>query len=240
MLEPAQRLLGGLRCFPDAVCAFADHWVLRDEQRDPAESDRVSAFWGRAGLRAGLHIPFQRLALIDQAVPIAIAALFRRDAVLAEPIPAEVGGAYDLFLAYVLCRHGAGAVYVDRRLSSWRVHAGNLTHIPSPARAQENAAVLRVMIDDRSLAGLRAELSQRYAEALWTVAVRNLLAGSDRRALAASCTALRLGHQRAWLLLAGLLVPRPLRRELARQRGSRATASRSGRSRDSVTRGPVA
>jgi glycosyltransferase involved in cell wall biosynthesis len=212
--EFAETLLGALREHPEAVVAFSDHWVLTGGARDVEESDRLSARWGRAGLANGPHQPFRRLAVVDGAVPMAIAALFRRDAVIESPIPAAVGGAYDLYLAYALSRNGAGAVYVDRRLSSWRVHPTNQTNVRSCARAEQNAAAVRLIFEDAAFADLRSELEREYGTRLRTVATRNLRYGSDRRALHAILAALRHRNGRAGLLLGLLLVPAPLRRRL--------------------------
>ena len=209
-----ETLLGALRGQPEAVVAFSDHWVLAADARDPDASDHLSAMWGRNGLAPGLHQPFRRLAVLDGALPLAIAAMFRRDAVVDSPIPAAVGGAYDLYLAYVLSRTGAGAVYVDRRLASWRVHSTNQTNVRSCARAEENAAAMRLIVEDPAFWDLRAELKRAYGERLWAVATRNLRYGSDRRALQAIATALRRRHARSLLLLGLLLVPTPLRRRL--------------------------
>lgn len=212
--EFIETLLGALREHPDAVVAFSDHWVMTGEARDVAESDRLSVRWGRADLPAGRHRPFRRLAVVDGAVSIAIAALFRRAAVVGHPIPASVGGAYDMYLAYLLSRGGAGAVYVDRRMSSWRVHSTNLTNVPSCARAEQNAAAARIVLEDAAFTDMRVELRQAYGAQLWAVATRNLRYGSDRRALTAILSALRQRHGRAALLVGALLIPAPLRRKL--------------------------
>jgi glycosyltransferase involved in cell wall biosynthesis len=209
-----ETLVGALLDFPQAAIAFADHWVLKGDVVDPEETDRLSELWGRAGLRSGLHQPFRQLAVIDRAVSIAIASVFRREAVAATPIPAEVGGAYDLYLAYALSRGGAGAVYVDQRLSSWRVHDANQTKVRSCLRAEENAAAMGLIAEDPAFAELQRTLSRQYGESLWNVATRNLRYGSDRRALAAIWTALRHRYSRPLLLLGPLLVPSAVRRRL--------------------------
>jgi glycosyltransferase involved in cell wall biosynthesis len=210
----AETLVGALREHPDAVVAFSDHWVMSCDTRDPEASDRLSATWGRAGLTGGSHKPFRRLAVVDGALPMAIAALFRRDAVITRPIPDAVGGAYDLYLAYVLSRSGSAAVYVDRRLASWRVHSTNQTNVRSCARAEENAAVMRLIVADADFSELRSDLERAYGARLWAVATRNLRYGSDRRAREAIVTALRHGHGRAALLLGVLLIPASVRRRL--------------------------
>jgi hypothetical protein len=204
----AARLLEALETAPQAVLAFADHWVMIDGKRDEAASDDCSRTWKREGLAPGLHRPFTRLALLDKTVPLAIAALFRSSAVAGTPIPARLGGTYDLFLSYLLCRGGAGAVYVPQRLASWRIHAASLSAEQSCARAEEEAAVLEVLVADRALGELRPALRAAYAEALACVATRNLVGGSRRRAASAALAAARHGHTQSLALLPRTLMAR--------------------------------
>lgn len=204
----AERLLDALETSPEAVVAFADHWVMMDGEKDRLASDTCSQQWRRDSLAAGLHRPCRRLALLEKSIPLAVAALFRKAAVDRCSIPQEVGGNYDLFLAYVLSRDGAGAVYVPERLASWRMHDKNLTNEASRARAEEGAAVLRILVADRRLSEIRPGLRKAYGDALWSISTRNLRGGSRRRAASASVAALRQGHLKSALLLPLVLIPR--------------------------------
>lgn len=120
-----EQLAGALKHEPGAVLAFCDHWVIDGAgRRLDQETTRSSTAWGRAGLAGGLHRPFADL-VVRQTLPIAMGTVFRRAAL--PELPALAGPAYDLWLSYLLCRGGAGAVYVAQRLSAWRTHADNLT-----------------------------------------------------------------------------------------------------------------
>jgi glycosyltransferase involved in cell wall biosynthesis len=128
LLEPrsVETLMQALCAKPHAVLAFADHWIIdADGQRMLADTDRNTQAWGRSELAAGLHQPFWG-PVVRQSIPMAMGAMFRRDALTVE-CPPSAGPAYDLWLTYQLARSGAGAVYVPERLSAWRTHAGNLT-----------------------------------------------------------------------------------------------------------------
>jgi glycosyltransferase involved in cell wall biosynthesis len=205
-----ERLLRCLEASPDAVVAFSDHWVMVNGKTDDEASDDCSHRWKRDTLEGGTHRPFQRLALLDKSIPLAVAALFRKDAISAGQIPPAVGGAYDFFLSYVLSRDGAGAIYVPERLAAWRVHGRNLTNEASCARAEEGAAVMRIMTADARLAALKPELTSAYGSALWSVATRNLRRGTRRRAVRAAIASARQGHLKALLLLPAAVVPRRL------------------------------
>lgn len=208
-----ERLLQGLKAWPDAVLAFADHWLMVNDETDDERSDHSSHLWKRDTLAAGMHRPFQRLALLDKSIPLAVATLFRKDAVDASEIPGAVGGAYDFFLSYLLSRdRAAGAVYVPERLAAWRVHGRNLTKDASAARAEETAAVMRIVTSDPGLATLRQELKASYGEALWTVATRSLRGGNKRRAVRAATESARQGQVKSILILPATAVPRHLLR----------------------------
>jgi len=121
-----ERLAGVLSAQPDAVLAFCDHWVIdaRGRRLDDASTSN-SMQWGRMRLAEGLHRPFVQLVR-DQAIPMALGAMFRRSA-LPIDLPADAGPAYDLWLTYLLCREGAGAWFVRERLAAWRTHGDSLS-----------------------------------------------------------------------------------------------------------------
>jgi hypothetical protein len=73
----------------------------------------------------GRHQPFRDLA-VAQTLPIAMSAVFRRDAVDVSSLP-DVGGAYDLWLSYLLSRDGAAAWFVPQLLTSWRIHSSQVS-----------------------------------------------------------------------------------------------------------------
>ena len=124
--EFVERLLAPLRRDPTLVLAFCDHWVINGEgRRLEAETDGNSLRWGRTALAAGAHRPFVSLA-VEQTIPLAMGCLIRRSA-LPREWPAAAGPAYDLWLSYLLARHGDGAWFEKERLSAWRSHDANLT-----------------------------------------------------------------------------------------------------------------
>jgi hypothetical protein len=116
-----------------------------------------------------------------------VAALFRKAALGGDRIPISVGGTYDYFLSYLLCRDGQGAVYMPERLASWRLHTSNLTSVPSLERAEEAALVTSVIASDPPMTGLRTELRAQQSEVQWGVATRSLRAGSRARSLRQPC-----------------------------------------------------
>ena len=212
-----ERLLGALDGAAGAVVAFADHWVINDGERDLPATNSCSRRWGRARLAPGRQQPFFRTALVDKSIPSSIAALFLRDVVASAPIPEGVGGAYDYYLSYVLCRGGAAAVYVPERLANWRVHGTNLTSVGSCERAEEEAAALRIAFEDPRTVAVAPDLRRAYADSLWVVATRHLRDGSRLRAIREAGESARLGRPRALILAPIALLPRSITRRLGRR-----------------------
>lgn len=110
---------------PQAVVSFSDHYVITgDGVVDPDLTKHSGERWGRADLAGGLHIPFQHLAIVKRAIPIAQCAVWRKSAI--PRIPTWAGDRYDYWIQIALSLTGRGAVYVPERLASFRVHGQNL------------------------------------------------------------------------------------------------------------------
>ena len=113
---------------PDLVLAFCDHWLTDSTGRiDPARTAANSRRWLRDRIAEGKHKPFTHVALVYRSIWTASAAVFRRDAVDWEAIPAEAGVVVDLYLAYLAARTGGGAWYCKERLARYRLHNGSTT-----------------------------------------------------------------------------------------------------------------
>lgn len=117
-----EKLVAPLEANPDLAIAFCDHYITYasgtiDQQRTAANSTR----WHRSSLPAGIHRPFYKLALVQQAVSPASSAVLRREAIDWSELEA-VGVYWDYYLAYLSCRQGLGAYYCPERLTHYRVH----------------------------------------------------------------------------------------------------------------------
>ena len=160
-----------LICHGAATLAFCDHWIIDSAGRHLIEeSDRNTITWGRAQLSEGLHRPFASL-VAAQSIPMAMGTLFRRSA-LPAALPDDAGPAYDLWLSYLLCRHGGGAWYEPERLSAWRSHADNLTSGGGLDWLRGSATCWQAMSRDRSCASVQNATSGRAALSFYSCAVR--------------------------------------------------------------------
>lgn len=173
------QLVHAFRSVPDAVLAFSDHAVINESgEVDKARSDMVSRRWGREALRSGVHQPFARIALVEGSVPIALAAVFPRDAV--GTLDPRSGQSYDQYLAYILARTGRPAVYVPERLASWRDSSSNLTSNRSLTGSRGNLLLSWHLFRDPSLAAFRPIMGRRLVRSLKAVglaAIRALPGG---------------------------------------------------------------
>jgi glycosyltransferase involved in cell wall biosynthesis len=111
---------------PEVVVAFADHWLV-DQRGNVLEelTNRSSRQFHRDGLRPGIHRPFDRIALLDQSLPM-VASLLRRDA-LADSLQAQAGYVIDYYILSRLALSDQGAYYVPRRLGFVRIHGASVS-----------------------------------------------------------------------------------------------------------------
>jgi glycosyltransferase involved in cell wall biosynthesis len=149
--------------------AFCDHQIV-DEGGvlDAAATEANTRLWHRDRLAPGTLRPFAEAAVVWQAVPAAMAALFRKSAIDWADFPPEVGTYYDVWLGYQAARTGAGAHYEPRRLTRYRVHGQSETRSWTSAAGHLKAMrqaefVFGRYLEDPALESLRAVLGGLYA-----------------------------------------------------------------------------
>jgi glycosyltransferase involved in cell wall biosynthesis len=156
--------------------AFCDHHVVDQHGTlDPAASDANMRRWHRDRLGRGPLRPFTEAAVLWQAVPAAMAAVFRKSAIDWNDFPPEVGTYYDIWLAYQSARHGAGAFYDPRRLTRYRVHGQSETRSWSFAAGKVKAMrqaefVFRRYLEDPDFRDLRGVIEREYARKVISLA----------------------------------------------------------------------
>lgn len=220
-----ERLVPPLVADSGLVVSFADYWVIGGDGEVRPDLTEEHAR-GRQGLGPGVHRPFYDLATTVRAVSIAMAAVFRASALDLSEWRRESGAAYDLWLAYLLARDGAGAWYEPRRLSRYRHHPEAAS---STSRLDEAAVWCFEQFEkDDRLRDLRRDLRRAAAPYHTGVALTTLRNGERgaRRAAAHHLAAALTGGV-ATKTLAGCALwslPLPVRRRLI-------DAARRGRAR---------
>lgn len=144
----------------DVVVSFADHWVIHEDGTvDELATEQFSTNYGRAELHEGTHRPFDTLAVVHKAIPIAQAAVMRKEAL--PRLPRWVGGAYDFYVSSRLAATDKEAVYVPKRLARFREHSTNLGLQRSPRRDLARAGIYALAA--RSFGGLTRRHALRQA-----------------------------------------------------------------------------
>ena len=179
---------------PTIVLTFADHWVMdADGNVLVAETERLTRQRGRAGLAAGRHQPFTRLALVDRAVFFIVASVFRNGLIDWDEVPPEASLPYEVWMTYLACREGAAAYYVPERLMRYRRHAESA----SETRMERGGVWMydQILLDER-LADMRGDLLRASASWRASLGISLLTEGSAVEARQHLWRALRAG---AWL-----------------------------------------
>jgi glycosyltransferase involved in cell wall biosynthesis len=118
-----EKLVPPLEKNPDAILAFCDQYIMDAQSKiDYAATEEYTRAYKRNSLKQGVHQPFYEIAVVHKSVPTAAACLIRNEFVDWDSIPQEVGGMWDLYLAYLCSRSGHGAYYHPERLTRYRAH----------------------------------------------------------------------------------------------------------------------
>jgi glycosyltransferase involved in cell wall biosynthesis len=143
---------------PDVVLTFSDHWLIdADGRRLHKETDANSSHYRRSLLAAG-YVEEPLDLLLRNAIPLAMAAIFRKSAVDWKLYTKKVEGAYDYFLSYCLLRSGGRIVYVPERLTEYRVHGGSATAQLRLRNASGGAYINRLILKDQKFFSIRKEI----------------------------------------------------------------------------------
>jgi len=205
---------------PDAVLVFCDHDVIDPAGRSlSAEADHTTEQWGRDKLIQGLYRPFPDL-VARQSIPVAMGCLFRRDGIDLTALP-EVGPAYDLWLAFALCRTGRGAYYMTERMTAWRIHPRQITATRDDAWRRGSLACWQAMAEDPMFWPVRRAVRRRLADAACGLGVAQLATGNHGAANSAALLAIRSRPTKwkAWAVLGLCLLPRSVSKGVTGNRG---------------------
>lgn len=159
-----ERMVEALETNPEAVLAFCDHSIVDALGNVKiSATEKNTAFYARARLNEGLYQPFKKIALVDLAVPIAMATVFRKSAIDWSDF-ANVPSVYDYWLSYITSRDGAACYYVKEKLTFYRHHEDSES---TKERVRVNdgyIAVYERMLQDPRMEELYPHFIPRYAD----------------------------------------------------------------------------
>jgi glycosyltransferase involved in cell wall biosynthesis len=121
-------LVPPLESDPSVTVAFCDHYLIDAKgQTIQGRTEFNTRTYRRHDLAPGRHQPFVEMAIVNESIPMAMAAVFRKSILDDAPYPPGIGGCYDHWLSYLATRKGGAISYVPRRLTRYRIHPGSGT-----------------------------------------------------------------------------------------------------------------
>lgn len=185
MWEPGflEKLVAPLEQDANRVLAFSDHWVMsEDGEIDTAQTERTTRYYQRDVLPEGELANFQEFAMEKNGVPLAMGALFRKDAVDTGLIVKEVSGAYDFWIACLLAASGKAAYYVSARLTRYRVHGAMETARLAPDKQENLVYIYRTLLERNLFPARTALVTKFYSQVLRNVGKDHLQFGHRGKA----------------------------------------------------------
>lgn len=183
-----EKLVPHLEANPDLALAFCDHYMMdSDGTINYPATERNTRLYKRHQLQEGVYQPFCEIGLVHQAVGCAVAAVIRRDVVDWNNIPLEVGGLWDLYVAYLCCRSGGGAYYCPERLTRNREHEQTDTMLSGRRdvqakmrKAHSEIFCYERFMEDEQLQEFKPYFRQKWLHANTTLGI-GLLRAEQRR-----------------------------------------------------------
>ncbi len=171
-----RELIAALEADPRRVLAFCDHWIIDENGSiNPQDTDALSRRFRRAQRPGGEIAKVARATVLHRTVPLAVGALFRRDAIDPDLITEEVGGAYDYWIACLLAHSGGRFYYVPKRLTRYRCHSNMETLSRRIDRRHDEVFILSALLDRGWFPSLQWALRWRLSSALFLAGANKLL-----------------------------------------------------------------
>jgi len=178
----------------NVVVAFCDHHIIDAQGRiDARETELNTRRWKRDNFRAGIHMPFFKIGLVQQSIPMVMGAVIKTNSLDLADFSADAGTHYDLWLTYLAARTGKGACYLPERLVRYRVHASAQTASQSPENSASSKYIYSRLLSDPELREYHAVFRARYIEAQVAHGIALLRQGSAREARKELASVMRSG-----------------------------------------------
>ncbi len=219
-----EKLVPQLDANPDLVLAFSDHYIIdADSNIDYTATEECTRLWKRDQLQEGVYKPFYKIGLVDQAIPSAVAAVIRKNAINWNNFAPQAGPFWDLYLTFLACQTGRGAYYCPERLSKYRVHSLAETMIIGSQNAQAKIRGAKASIfcfhqfmEEEGLQQFHGYFRTKWLHAHTTLAIGLLRAENvlEARALLLHALSQQKFNLRTLAALALSFTPKPLARKL--------------------------
>lgn len=161
-------LVPPLRADAKRALAFSDHWIMSESGViDHAETEANTRRYGRSSLSEGDVPNPAHFVLIENGVPLAMAALFRKDAIDLSLLTPDVSGAYDFWISCLLAASGKKFYYVPQRLTRYRIHPESETGRRAPDKSENQIYIFSQLLEHNWFPEMKRYLQSRLAGALF-------------------------------------------------------------------------
>jgi glycosyltransferase involved in cell wall biosynthesis len=174
-----EKLIPRLEEHPDLILAFCDqHIIDANGVIDDAGTEENTRSYKRDQLAQGVHQNLVKIGLVDKSIPTAAACVIRNDFVDWDSIPPEVGGMWDIYLAYMCSISGHGTYYYPERLTCYRAHEQTDTMLSGSRdaqakirKAQNEIFCYERFMEDERLKEFKSHFKEKWLEAHTTLAI---------------------------------------------------------------------
>jgi len=170
-----------LEADPSLVIAFGSHAIIDAHGVVDSEATATNEARYRGGLAPGRHERLDRLVLVDQAIPLTMGSVIRRERIDWQDFPPETDVVADFWLGYLVVRGGGAAFYEPQSLTRYRVHGASATAAGGIAWHASFAACYRRLLRDPQLRELWPEFRSRLGACERRAAICQLKAGDAGR-----------------------------------------------------------
>jgi glycosyltransferase involved in cell wall biosynthesis len=191
--EFLEHLVPVLEANPDVVLGFSDHWIMKENgELDLDASETTSRIYGRSHLVQGRIFNPVEFVLRHNGVPLAMAAVFRKDALDLELLTSRVGGAYDFWISCMLARSRGDFYFEPKRLTAYRVHSGMETARRSPQKSDAHVYLFSQLLESDWFPDWRNHLRSKLSRTLCRAGRDRLRFGRNSEARRLSVAAFRV------------------------------------------------
>ncbi len=153
---------------PSRILAFSDHYII-DASGNVlgAQTEENTRLYRRDSLAAGDIKNLAEIVLLYNAVPLAMASVFRKDALSLDLLFDGIVGAYDYWISMLLAAQRKKAYFVRERLTRYRIHDAMETVRKSADRLENNVLLYQKALELKLFPEYEVLLRGKLHDCLW-------------------------------------------------------------------------
>ncbi len=176
-----EKLVAPLELDDNLVLAFSNHWIIDENGvKNSVDSDRNTDQFGRNGLPEGKLNHLENFVLLKNGIPLAMAAVFRKDAIDLNLIFHEVSGAYDFWISCLLASNNKPAYFIPEKLTQYRIHNQMESLREAPDKREHLVFIYSNLIQLKLFPEKQDYLKLKYSQMLRFLAIDNMRFGQSK------------------------------------------------------------